>query len=349
MICCIILAMLGSSPLTRGKVPASPGLCSVRFIIPAYAGKSYTSELPTGQYEDHPRLRGEKQLNSHHETTHSGSSPLTRGKGQLKDLAPLVHRIIPAYAGKSQKIPLIKKRLEDHPRLRGEKKPVVQGPNSSKGSSPLTRGKVNGTYSFCCSDGIIPAYAGKSYAFELKLGHNTDHPRLRGEKVLVNPKRPPRRGSSPLTRGKAMAKVNQRVQQRIIPAYAGKRPPKGPLSLPKGDHPRLRGEKALSRNLARCPLGSSPLTRGKGLNKVNRFWAKRIIPAYAGKSMPILSGLSRLQDHPRLRGEKRGSNCFDLYRAGSSPLTRGKELARLKQPRRLGIIPAYAGKRHGRT
>ena len=35
------------------------------------------------------------------------------------------------------------------------------------------------------------------------------------------------------------------MARRIIPAYAGKRPSVGTQSMPRRDHPRLRGEKVM--------------------------------------------------------------------------------------------------------
>ena len=70
----------------------------------------------------------------------------------------------------------------------------------------------------------------------------------------------------------------------------------------------------------------------------------RIIPAYAGKSLPGYRRFNWSRDHPRLRGEKlhRGKKLFNS--AGSSPLTRGKATAAAKKRYGCRIIPAYAGK-----
>ena len=82
-----------------------------------------------------------------------------------------------------------------------------------------------------------------------------------------------------------MAKVNQRVQQRIIPAYAGKSSVHDiPLQAHK-DHPRLRGEKGRCFLLLLQPAGSSPLTRGKAILSVLSDCHLGIIPAYAGKRL----------------------------------------------------------------
>ena len=50
---------------------------------------------------DHPRLCGEKLSDMGKKALSAGSPPPMRGKGILSDLLCIVHRITPAYAGKS--------------------------------------------------------------------------------------------------------------------------------------------------------------------------------------------------------------------------------------------------------
>ena len=93
--------------------------------------------------------------------------------------------ITPAYAGKSFSMPTAVDAMEDHPRLRGEKGRFFLRVCERGGSPPLTRGKVMagmGASSFC---GITPAYAGKSEANPPSIHRQQDHPRLRGEKLLL--------------------------------------------------------------------------------------------------------------------------------------------------------------------
>ena len=70
---------------------------------------------------------------------------------------------------------------------------------------------------------------------------------------------------------------------RIIPAYAGKRPRVVLTAMERRDHPRLRGEKLYHGVWGEKYGGSSPLTRGKGPSRCAREGTRRIIPAYAGK------------------------------------------------------------------
>ena len=111
----------GSPPLTRGKVWRGQKYGATGRITPAYAGKSSSTPSATSAARDHPRLRGEKcsvQLSSFFE---KGSPPLTRGKVLFRCSRTNGNRITPAYAGKSSALRFTRARPTDHPRLRGEK------------------------------------------------------------------------------------------------------------------------------------------------------------------------------------------------------------------------------------
>ena len=117
-----IVRMLGSSPLTRGKLSSAwEGIKSSR-LIPAHAGK--TAWLPALDDAAH------------------GSSPLTRGKPDAQ--------VSNDHATKA------------HPRSRGENSKTRAEPPTWPGSSPLTRGKQQVTKLRLSRTGLIPAHAGKT-------------------------------------------------------------------------------------------------------------------------------------------------------------------------------------------
>ena len=70
-----------------------------------------------------------------------GSSPLTRGKRQLRNFSTSPPRLIPAHAGKTNVITKRRECIRAHPRSRGENASTVVVATSISGSSPLTRGK----------------------------------------------------------------------------------------------------------------------------------------------------------------------------------------------------------------
>ena len=89
------------------------------------------------------------------------------------------------------------------------------------------------------------------------------------------------------------------------------------------DHPRIRGEHHPPPGTRSRAPGSSPHTRGAPSTNTAHTAAPRIIPAYAGSTLPC--------ELSRGDGD------------GSSPHTRGALVAGVTADGDPGIIPAYAG------
>ena len=212
-----------------------------------------------------------------------GSPPLTRGKVSTYSGRKDSSRITPAYAGKSERRTISPFMMRDHPRLRGEKQSLRTFKSESEGSPPLTRGKEAQPTGNMSNLRITPAYAGKRGDLMITQAHPEDHPRLRGEKRLVYWGCYSKKGSPPLTRGKACDADWLRAVSGITPAYAGKRRLRQPHRCRKEDHPRLRGEKLFLLVLLARMQGSPPLTRGKASSTGKSSSGGRITPAYAGK------------------------------------------------------------------
>ena len=135
------LATLGSSPLTRGKLTCRSVLGQPGGLIPAHAGKTpsiWVAGLPSWA---HPRSRGENELSVRRCASGEGSSPLTRGKPPTKLSFVLMRGLIPAHAGKTPTSPAAASQDGAHPRSRGENSEVCCPRATTRGSSPLTRGK----------------------------------------------------------------------------------------------------------------------------------------------------------------------------------------------------------------
>ena len=110
---------------------------------------------------------------------------------------------------------------------------------------------------------IIPAYAGSTPASTATAAAQRDHPRIRGK-------------------------------HRDI---------RRPLRLLRLDHPRIRGEHPPVYADGILRPGSSPHTRGAPPRRLDVHVCKRIIPAYAGSTLRNAYKLTKLEDHPRIRGE----------------------------------------------
>ena len=133
--------------------------------------------------------------------------------------------------------------------------------------------------------------------------------------------------------------------QRITPAYAGKRTGlicKYPLVR---DHPRLCGEKDRANKKMHVVQGSPPPMRGKEVIKATKNLPARITPAYAGKSHFRKIFFRPFRDHPRLCGEKKNLPIPQIIVSGSPPPMRGKGYTTAAESEENRITPAYAGKR----
>ena len=132
----------GSSPLTRGKRVGVTLDAWRRGLIPAHAGKTCRRRTARAGSWAHPRSRGENGVSKNTKAPRAGSSPLTRGKHDLRDRLSPESRLIPAHAGKTG--------------VDFNEADVIGG------SSPLTRGKHRRTILGGHDARLIPAHAGKT-------------------------------------------------------------------------------------------------------------------------------------------------------------------------------------------
>ena len=194
----------GSPPRVRGEVLENLARQGVHRITPACAGRSRrcTKALPVR--EDHPRVCGEKLPESTRRTAEEGSPPRVRGEGKGRSRQPLPRGITPACAGRRRYIICPIGILEDHPRVCGEKKAGRRPAPRSQGSPPRVRGEdVPGEFEKFASR-ITPACAGRSKENRWHRRHERDHPRVCGEKAVVNPRFQSARGSPPRVRGEVV-------------------------------------------------------------------------------------------------------------------------------------------------
>ena len=253
----------GSSPLTRGKLSQRTLATRSGGLIPAHAGKTLRRRGRSVPSPAHPRSRGENATPASEETSHAGSSPLTRGKPGVAGDGHCGVRLIPAHAGKTRLSGAPPTTRWAHPRSRGENLASGVWSHRRDGSSPLTRGKRLGGDRRLGPDRLIPAHAGKTTKHGLLTQNPAAHPRSRGENISTVTGGIQSAGSSPLTRGKRPRYADKAQRPRLIPAHAGKTEEGATKAAPQPAHPRSRGENA-NRAPRYCTVtGSSPLTRGK--------------------------------------------------------------------------------------
>ena len=292
----------------------------------------------------HPRAGGEnwRYINTHSRS--AGSSPRWRGKPPHGGELGGGEGLIPALAGKTQQAAPCPRTARAHPRAGGENPQLGFGTNVTEGSSPRWRGKPLPKPSPKPTPGLIPALAGKTC---IGVGHPSylrAHPRAGGENNRRVRARLSVEGSSPRWRGKHCPAAAFHFVRGLIPALAGKTTPERRNTLEHRAHPRAGGEN-LNGDLEKLGgSGSSPRWRGKPNLLTSPRGAPRLIPALAGKTRETCSTASGAAAHPRAGGENLFASMVIVPSWGSSPRWRGKRLVGTLFQKRVGLIPALAGK-----
>ena len=155
---------LGSSPHTQGAPLHGRPVGRHRGIIPAYAGSTCVLGLVMLHMRDHPRIRGEHLSCLLLPPPLAGSSPHARGARRVGPVESVPGGIIPACAGSTPTRLISRSWTWDHPRMRGEHKPLEESLLHRLGSSPHARGAPKAVIMGGSFQGIIPACAGSTLA-----------------------------------------------------------------------------------------------------------------------------------------------------------------------------------------
>ena len=174
---------VGSPPRMRGKVIGGFGVLVQIGITPACAGKSALCVNGGARSRDHPRMCGEKTAREFITYLIQGSPPRMRGRAN-------------GY-------PPVRSRPRDHPRVCGEEGLTFHQMLRPTGSPPRMRGRDLKYFMREASDGITPAYAGKSPPTWTPPCLRGDHPRVCGEELVCNHENQCEGGSPPRMRGRA--------------------------------------------------------------------------------------------------------------------------------------------------
>ena len=191
----------------RGKACQLHGDLTLAGITPAYAGKSSCLLSPWVPTRDHPRVCGEKRACFMQDYDIRGSPPRMRGKAE--EIAGKIPGagITPAYAGKSAPVWSRCPGAWDHPRVCGEKLWRIALDAGQGGSPPRMRGKGLERQAASGQGGITPAYAGKRMQLDAGVLLKRDHPRVCGEKQIIDPSGSLNQGSPPRMRGKDLKSI----------------------------------------------------------------------------------------------------------------------------------------------
>ena len=134
------------------------------------------------------------------------------------------------------------------------------------------------------------------------------------------------------------------MNNRLIPAWAGKTITVIVVSPAITAHPRVGGENRQRTRPFSSVFGSSPRGRGKLLLHELSAGEIGLIPAWAGKTTTTAIARSCPRAHPRVGGENVEVDGAKKLRLGSSPRGRGKPGGGGDVEGLAGLIPAWAGK-----
>ena len=214
--------LMGSSPLTRGKLFVGiPGNFTLG-LIPTHAGKTPWGGGRGWPGGAHPHSRGENPYTASPEQDPKGSSPLTRGKRVTRASRSRRWGLIPTHAGKTATRRMAAPCPWAHPHSRGENNQERSWAGEFGGSSPLTRGKRVVLRHHVDHAGLIPTHAGKTLRAQEDGIIGGAHPHSRGENGQDGHDEGAPAGSSPLTRGKRQRCGSWRLVGGLIPTHAGK-------------------------------------------------------------------------------------------------------------------------------
>ena len=338
------VAVSGSSPRGRGKPVSSPIPQASGGLIPAWAGKTETTQTTGPAAWAHPRVGGENVDDSTAALRIGGSSP--RGRGKLLGVGRgfLDCGLIPAWAGKTFVNTYKLRREQAHPRVGGENPLVLILLFLPQGSSPRGRGKLIVVAMGIGLGGLIPAWAGKTRVRCPLVAGRAAHPRVGGENLEQSTGAIEAVGSSPRGRGKPAWGLRSLRAWRLIPAWAGKTTGTARAAVHRQAHPRVGGENSSLVATPTSAAGSSPRGRGKQNASPTGRVLKGLIPAWAGKTLVRRLGGHQAKAHPRVGGENAVEVDPAVVRVGSSPRGRGKPSWWAGELARRGLIPAWAGK-----
>src|SRR5690606_20546688 len=255
----------GSPPHTRGALVHLLQLHGHLRITPAYAGSTPTDDSRRRQRTDHPRIRGEHASRSLAMSAGLGSSPRARGARREPDPDRVRRWITPACAGSTGPRPASPGRTSDHPRVRGAHWCAAWSTSARPGSPPRARGARPVERTAQDDLRITPACAGSTPGTRATAARRPDHPRVRGEHVLIERMKVLLEGSPPRARGAPHGEGGAVPGSRITPACAGSTRRAPPRSPPTPDHPRVRGEHVVGTSFATIAMGSPPRARGAHL------------------------------------------------------------------------------------
>ncbi len=211
----------GSSPQMRGARDDHRPHTRPPRLIPADAGSTVTTRLPSSASRAHPRRCGEHVGAPLRCAACWGSSPQMRGAPGGRKLPCVILGLIPADAGSTLRSGATASGRWAHPRRCGEHL-TSRNPNTRPvGSSPQMRGAPIFDSGVSPEVGLIPADAGSTMRTSVMSQPPGAHPRRCGEHEFTTGTGEHVEGSSPQMRGAPGGTHGNASIPGLIPADAG--------------------------------------------------------------------------------------------------------------------------------
>jgi len=257
--------------------------------------------------------------------TYIGAPPPARGElDQVEDVGVEV-RSTPACAGRTPWWCSPRSEAAEHPRLRGENRVKGTTRAGAAGAPPPARGEPLDVLPQARPRRSTPACAGRTRGPAPRRGTGPEHPRLRGENLLVPGVWNRRCGAPPPARGELWRVAGGFARWRSTPACAGRtrRSHRAVMGWP--EHPRLRGENVMCPPGGGAAGGAPPPARGEREDLAAALGRERSTPACAGRTESAPLAAAHSSEHPRLRGENQTVARTFSTRYGAPPPARGEQ------------------------
>ena len=190
---------------------------------------------------------------------------------------------------------------------------------------------------------FIPAWAGNAYSPQIEIVRAPVHPRVGGERTLMQDYGLVLTGSSPRGRGTPYLALAHAPIVRFIPAWAGNARISHIRAVGRPVHPRVGGERRAVEVEHDSHTGSSPRGRGTRSDRPDRGPGRRFIPAWAGNANDARVRTAQRAVHPRVGGERVDIVLHRDHGGGSSPRGRGTRAHSVCPFVCIRFIPAWAG------
>ncbi len=331
---------------------------------PASVGRTPSRSSPPDPRTEHPRFGGEDVPTCVLVPPTRGRPPRRRGGQRRRVRGGDLDRNTPASAGRTCGARNAATTGAEHPRVGGEDEQSCTPEAALDGTPPRRWGERRAGRRGRQQDRSTPASAGRTYGAGTRSPRRSEHPRVGGDELGIEPSSPPASGTPPRRRGGRGQGGRDPCSQRNTPASAGRTGSTARASPGSTEHPRVGGEDLVMKNLGtpvvgtphvggeneplpgeRSPgPGTPPRQRGGPPRLRQRDARGRNTPASAGRTSSTPRSPCRAAEHLRVGGEEVRRPAGGAADGGTPPRRRGGLDDGHLAAGTLRNTPAYAGR-----